>query len=415
MRVRSFTMMSFFAASSFLSIKSYAGDERYWVEVQASSRDERTVISQAGVAIEQVNGEKIGGFAAQSDIERLLKLSLPILMQKPLNYVDGVGIAAFPEKDRAFHDYSEVESDLKLLAKNNPDLVSVFSIGKSIQKRDLYAVRFNSTAKVNESSEKPGIVFMGTHHAREHLSTEIPLMLAQWLVANKDREDIKKLLATRDIYILPLINPDGAEHDHSGGRYKYHRKNMRENAGGALGVDLNRNYGFHWNTGGSSSDPKSEVYHGPAAFSEPETQAVKAFIEAHTNLKVLLSFHTFSELILYPWGHTDDPIADARASRAYVGMAKKMAEWNGYTPQQSSELYISSGDTTDWAWGERGIFSFTFELTPSTQWAGGFYPGAEVIQATFDANLEPALYLIGMTDDPYRAGELSIGLPEGGE
>src|SRR3990172_6427507 len=85
-------------------------------------------------------------------------------------------------------------------------------------------------------------------------------------------------------------------------------------------------------------------------------------------------------------------------------MAQTMAQMTGYTPEQSSDLYIASGDTTDWSWGEKGIFSFTFELTPKFSWGGGgFYPGAGAIATTFQANIRPALYLIDLADDPYRA------------
>jgi carboxypeptidase T len=84
-------------------------------------------------------------------------------------------------------------------------------------------------------------------------------------------------------------------------------------------------------------------------------------------------------------------------------MGKKMASWNHYTPQKSSDLYLASGDTTDWAYEELKIFAFTFELTPDSMFAGGFYPGASVIEPTFKANIEPALYLIEKAENPYSA------------
>ena len=84
-------------------------------------------------------------------------------------------------------------------------------------------------------------------------------------------------------------------------------------------------------------------------------------------------------------------------------MAETMAKWNGYRPQQSSDLYIASGDTTDWSYGAHGIISFTFELDPATIWEGGFYPGQDFIDPTFRKNLEPCLYLIDMADNPYRS------------
>jgi carboxypeptidase T len=83
-------------------------------------------------------------------------------------------------------------------------------------------------------------------------------------------------------------------------------------------------------------------------------------------------------------------------------MARTMASWNKYTPQQASDLYIASGDTTDWAYGELGIFAFTFELSPKSMWDGGFYPGQGVIDRVFNDNLRPLLYMLDVADDPYR-------------
>ncbi len=117
-----------------------------------------------------------------------------------------------------------------------------------------------------------------------------------------------------------------------------------------------------------------------------------------------MSYHTFSELILYPWGGLREPLSDGRALGAYKAMADTMAGWTGYRPMQSSGLYVATGDTCDWAWDELKMFCFTFELTPKSRWEGGFYPGAGAIATTFKKNVDPALYLIGLADDPYRAG-----------
>src|SRR5690606_15216465 len=125
---------------------------------------------------------------------------------------------------------------------------------------------------------------------------------------------------------------------------------------------------------------------GTAAFSEPETRAIRDYVEAHENITILLTFHTYSQLILYPWGYTYDSIANDADRRVHETMATKMAEWNGYTPEQSSDLYTSSGDTTDWAYGVHGIISFTFELDPGSWTGGGFYPGAGMIPHTVQKN-----------------------------
>jgi carboxypeptidase T len=375
-------------------------DSRLWVSVEAPSREDRSAVAAAGVSIEEIAAGKAAGFATPEAIEALRKTGLAF---RTASLSRRFVALDFPKEDAAFHNYSELAADMASVAASAKDLATFFSIGKSLNGRELMAIRLNTTARGMEPSSKPGIVFLGTHHAREHLSTEVPFLLVKHLIENRSKPEVAKLLATRDVYFIPLVNPDGAEYDIDGDIYHMHRKNMRGNANGSIGVDLNRNYGFHWGEGGASPSPNSDTYRGPAPFSEPESQAVKAFVESRKNLKILLSYHTYSELILYPWGHSYNPLPDAKALSAYKAMAQKMASWTGYTPQQSSQLYIASGDTTDWAWGELGIFSFTFELTPKSWGNGGFYPGAAAIASTFQTNIKPALYLIDMAEDPYRS------------
>ncbi|MBI4375465.1 MAG: zinc carboxypeptidase [Elusimicrobia bacterium] len=376
-------------------------DSRLWIVVRAPTKQARTAVADTGISIEQVYGDRVGGIGTRAMIDRLKEQGLaPIHVSE----LDRLLPADFPPEDQAYHNYQELRKELEAIAARAPGLASIFVIGHSHQNREILALRLNTDAAGRQKSGKPAIAFMGTHHAREHLSTEVPLMLAAYLVDKRNEPEISALLSRRDIFILPMINPDGVEHDISGGFYRMHRKNMRENGRGSIGVDLNRNYGFHWGEGGASDRPDSDIYRGPAPFSEPETQAVKSFVEERKDtIKILLSYHTFSELILYPWGHSYDPIPDAEALAAYRAMAGTMGRMTGYTPQQSSELYIASGDTTDWAWGAHRIFSFTFELTPKTMWDGGFYPGADAINTTFNNNIRPALYLIELADDPYRA------------
>ncbi|MBI5630385.1 MAG: zinc carboxypeptidase [Elusimicrobia bacterium] len=374
--------------------------ERFWITIAARTREERSRIVNLGISIEEVLGDRIGGIGTQ---EMLDALNREKIEHTAVSLRQRFGALDFPAEDRAYHNYARLQEELKAIAAAAPDLVSSFSIAKSLRGRDLICLRFNASERERAPSDKPGIAFMGTHHAREHLSTEVPLLLAKYLAENRQKPDIKRLLDSRDIYIIPMVNPDGVEYDIHDGNYHMHRKNMRDSGNGAVGVDLNRNYGFHWGEGGASSNPASDIYRGPSPFSEPETVAIKNFVESRANLRILLSYHTFSELILYPWGHTYDPIDEGPALAAYQSMAQAMGRMTGYKPEQSSELYIASGDTTDWAWGTRGIFSFTFELTPKSMWQGGFYPGAGAIATTFQNNIRPALYLMDLADNPLRA------------
>jgi carboxypeptidase T len=375
-------------------------DSRYWVVIKAGDAPSRSAVANAGVSIEELRPGQIGGFATPKALARAKAAGFTIVTAVPLS--ERVGSLGFPADDKAYHDYAQTVAELKSLAGKAPDIASLFSIGKTLQGREIWALRLCPDAKGTAPSKLPGALFIGEHHAREHLSNEVPLALAGRLVDGRAEPEVARLLATRDVYIIPLLNGDGAEYDVEGDKYHMHRKNMRDNGDGTFGVDLNRNYGYGWGGGGASTDPSDETYRGPSAFSEPETQAVKAFVDARPNLKVLLSYHTFSELVLYPWGHTDSPIEDADALKAYQVMAAEMGRMTGYTPEQSSALYIASGDLTDWSWGEHKIYSFTFEMTPKSMWDGGFYPGTAAIAQSVQLNWRPMLYLIDLADDPSR-------------
>lgn len=378
--------------------------DRLWVVVAADDASQRSQAVDAGINLEEVRPGRAGGFATPKAVARARAAGVKVLSQTRLSLPKRVREKGFPGDDSIYHTYAQTVAELQALAAKAPDLASLFSIGKTLQGRDIWALRLCPDAKTFQPSKLPGALFIGEHHAREHLSNEVPLLLAKRLIEGRQDPEVARLLKSRDITIVPMLNADGAEYDIAGDNYRMQRKNMRDNGDGSVGVDLNRNYGFGWGGGGASADGSDETYRGPSAFSEPETQAVKAFVDAKTNLKVLLSYHTYSELVLYPWGHTDAPIDDAPALKAYKTMADELGRMTGYTPEQSSALYIASGDLTDWSWGEHKIFSFTFELMPGSMGGGGFYPGPAAIATSVQLNWRPMLYLLDLADDPGRAG-----------
>lgn len=391
--------------------QAHSETQSRFIQVSAKTRTERTLVSELGMSIEAVRSDSVWGFASPSVIERLEKTDLKILgnFAPEIGRGGHEGLLDFPSNDSKFHNYAEMVTALRLIQSRHADIARIGSIGKSAEGREIWAIHINTTPEslMAGSSNKPGAVYMGAHHAREHVSSEIPRRLAEYLLDNRSDPKIWALLDNRDIWIIPMVNPDGAEFDISTGRYKYWRKNRAKNVDSTFGVDLNRNYGFQWGTGGSSNDPSSDVYMGTKPFSEPETQVIRDFVSSHLNLKMLLTFHTFSELILYPWGHTYDKVGVKLGSpkdyQVFKKMAETMAQWNHYTPQQSSDLYIASGDTCDWAYGTHGIFAFTFELSPSgSAGAGGFYPGQSILDRVFNDNIKPALYMLENSDDPYK-------------
>jgi carboxypeptidase T len=380
--------------------------EMRFVQIAAKTREQRSAIANTGMSIEATRSDSVWGFANRATLAELSNKGYRVMGD--FDFATGrgghEGMFDFPSTDSKFHNYKELSDELRTLEERNPDLVRIHSIGKTVENRDIWAVHINTNARDLDSgsSSRPGAIFMGNHHAREHLSLEVPLLLAKHLVDNRRAPNISKLLDSRDIWIIPSVNPDGAEYDVAGGNYRMWRKNRTKNNGRSYGVDLNRNYSFGWGTGGSSKDPSSDVYMGPSAFSEPESRAIRDFVNAHLNAKVLLTFHTFSELILYPWGGKFDAVANQRDRDTFVKMAKTMSAWNHYKPEQSSELYIASGDTVDWAYGTHGIFAFTFEMSPTDMMDGGFYPGQDMIEKAFNDNLKPCLYMMDVADDPTK-------------
>ncbi|MEQ1875188.1 MAG: M14 family metallopeptidase [Bdellovibrionia bacterium] len=383
----------------------------YWIKVKATDKYQRTEVIKTGASIEAVRDDYVIAEGTEEVVEKIRALGL-----LETSFVYPQSARDFPQKDEKFHNYGEMLNAMTEIQAVAPEIVALESIGKSFEGRDLVNIRISTD--LGQSSQKPGIVFMGTHHAREHLSTEIPLMLAAYLVREykAGNKDIVALIANREINIIPMVNPDGVEYDIASSSYQGWRKNRRKNANNTMGVDLNRNYAYKWSETGASGNPSSDTYYGTAPFSEPETAAIKKFIDVKQNLNVALSFHTFSELILYPWGWTYDSIADAKDRQAFEKMAGTMSQWNKYKPQQGSDLYLVSGEFTDWAYSEHKIFAFTFEMDPKFAFGiSGFYPGQGVIPGVFQKNLPAALYLISLADNPYKvltpAAEYGLSTP----
>jgi hypothetical protein len=223
---------------------------------------------------------------------------------------------------------------------------------------------------------------------------------------------IRNLVNSRETWIIPSVNPDGAEYDVATGSYRSWRKNRQPNSGSSyVGTDLNRNYGYRWGCcGGSSGSTSSETYRGTAAFSAPETRVIRDFVNSRVvggvqQIKAAIDFHTYSELVLWPFGHTTANTGtgmSADQNNTFATLGRQMAATNGYTPEQSSDLYITDGDSLDWLWGTHRIFAYTFELYPRSSSAGGFYPPASVITRETSRNKEAVLLLAEAADCPYK-------------
>jgi hypothetical protein len=331
-------------------------------------------------------------------------------------------VLAFPAADAGYHDYAEMVTDIQQAASNHPNIFSLFSIGTSYEGREMWAGKISDNVGTDE--DEPEVLFTHHQHAREHLTVEMALYTMHMLTDEYGvDQQITDLVNSREIWIVFDMNPDGGEYDIATGTYQSWRKNRQPN-GGSIGADLNRNWGYKWGCcGGSSGTASSETYRGAAPFSAPETDVVRDFVNSRVingkqQITTSIDFHTYGELIMWPYGYTftdvpADMIQDDRDAMAAIGQA--MAATNGYTPQQSSDLYITDGSTRDWQYGAYRIFSFGFEMYPVTSGQGGFYPGDEIIPAQTSRNRAAILYLLDKADCPYKVigkeGQYCSGAP----
>ncbi len=310
----------------------------------------------------------------------------------------------FPKGYEAFHTYAEMVADIRAVQAAHPDIVRLFSIGKSYKGRDLWAAKVSDNVAVDEA--QPEVLYDGLTHSDEHMGLEMTLQILHWLADGYGRDArITNIVNSREVWIVFAVNPDGAEFDISGGRFHHWRKNRQPNAGTtAIGTDLNRNFGYHWGGGGRTSvNPRAITYRGPSAFSAPETRAMRAFLASRVvngrqQIRTAISFHEYGRLVMWPYGYTHTHVPADMTSQdraALVAIGRKMAASNGYRPEQASDLYVTSGTTRDYEYGTYRIFAYSFELSNVD------YPKSPVIATETARNRDAVLYLAEQAGCPY--------------
>jgi carboxypeptidase T len=344
---------------------------------------QRSQISRTGVDVLGSSGTTTEIIGTQADAARLRALGFRVEHRLDIDRspVSANAIADFPPADSGFHNYAEVTTELRNAASTYSSIGRLSSVGNSYQGRALNMFKISDNVATDEN--EPEVLFTCNQHAREHLTTEMCLRIVNRFTQGYATDSaIKRFVDSTEIYVIPNVNPDGSEYDIESGSYRYWRKNRQGN-----GTDPNRNWGYNWGCcGGSSGSSTSETYRGTAAFSAPETRAVSNFVLSRRiggvqQIKASIDFHTYSELVLWPFGFTYNDTApgmtQAEATR-FQTLGRQLAATNNYTPQQSSDLYITDGTIDDWLWGTQKILSFTFEMYPRGS-SPGFYPPDEQI------------------------------------
>ncbi|NLF37988.1 hypothetical protein GX586_00995, partial [bacterium] len=318
---------------------------------------------------------------------------------------EGWRIALDEEATRAFTQFlprefyggyrsvDELYRDCAAVTAAHPAITEIVKYGESQNKMmggekhgttncagyDLIAVR---VANRQVSGPKPVFFLMANIHAREVTTPEMAMRFLDWLTRSySTNADARWIVDHQETYIVPTANPDGhfivSLHDPPYTQRKNGRRGgsayWPPNGSQQYGVDCNRNHSYMWGASGSSTAPMDLTYRGAGAASEPEVSNLEAFVSAlipdqrgpapsdpapETTAGILVSLHSYSELVLWPWGY-GSAVAPNNAGLQRIG--QKFTTYNSYTPQKASQLYYASGDSVDWAYGALGIPAYTFE------------------------------------------------------
>ena len=286
-----------------------------------------------------------------------------------------------------YFTYAEMLAILDSMQLLYPGLISLrapIDTFHSIEGRPIYWVRVSNNPNVDQPA-KPQMIYTALHHAREPGSISSTIYYLWYLLEHYNTDPhIKTIIDNTELYFVPCVNPDGylyniGTNPTGGGMW---RKNRRVNAGGTMGVDLNRNYGFNWayDNIGSSPTSSSDTYRGTAAFSEPETQAIKWFDEHH-HFKISLNYHTYGNDVIYPWGYIGSLLTPDSSN--FVADGAFITQYTPYRYGTGDQTvgYVTNGDSDDWGYGEQVTKNKILSMTPETGLTEfGFYtPIANII------------------------------------
>lgn len=345
---------------------------------------------------EQVEALRARGYSVNVDEERSAAMRAP---------------AGYP----CYRAPDEIEAQLKGFAASYPHLCELADIGDSWDKvnagggHDIWKLRLTrmdeAAARGDGLSGRPILFVMANIHAVELISSEAAMRFVEWLLHGYGRDpEATWILDNREVHVVPMVNPDGRMKVENG---LYWRKNTNSLDGCAArrqyGVDLNRNFDTNWAGPGTSGDPCVYNYHGSAAASEPETQALvqtigKLFPNPADDTGLLLTLHSYGHYVLWPWGNgytasgllpKDKPGLEA--------LGHRFAQDNGYTNMIADDFYYAAGATEDWAYEHLDIAGYTFEMgtdqpTPCDQ-----------IDEDIDNNIKAFIYAAKAAGpDPYE-------------
>lgn len=346
------------------------------------------------------------GFRVETDVEATLA-------NARLASAERAGMKSIPGF-ACYRTVEETEATMAALVADASGLAEIIDIGPSwraLNGGPGYQLKVLRATNRAIAGPKPTVFIMSSVHAREYTPAELSTRFVEQLIAGYGVDaDATWLLDHHEVHALLQANPDGRKKAETGLSW---RKNVNTNfcgAGNSAGIDLNRNFPFEWgNWNGSSGVACDSTFRGPAPASEPETQAITAYVrsifqdrresplDAAADLDttgVFFDVHSFSGLVLWPWGFNESLAPNATALQV---LGRRLAWFNTYTPQAAVGLYPTDGTTDDFAYGELGVPAFTFELGTAF-----FQDCARFESEIYPDNREALLYALRVARAPYR-------------
>jgi carboxypeptidase T len=377
---------------------------------------ETNAVAGTGAAVNSFEHGLLNITATPDEIAKIEQLGFKAERQDAMPRAADATPLDFPSADSNYHNFNEMTAEINQAVTDHPNVLRKTVIGTSYEGREMVALKISDNVATDE--DEPEILFTHHQHAREHLTVEMALYILREFTDKYGTDtQVTNLVNSREIWIIPDLNPDGGEWDIRNGSYSGWRKNRQPNSGSSnVGTDLNRNWPYQWGCcGGSSGTTSSETYRGPSPSSSPEVTNVINFVRSRIvggvqQIKTNIDFHTYSELVLWPFGYTYNDTAPGMTQAEYntfATLGQQMAATNNYTAEQASELYITDGSIDDWLWGDQRIYSYTFEMYPSSGGLNGFYPPDEVIPAQTSRNRAAVLMLLDYSDCPARVINLT--------
>ena len=335
-------------------------------------------------------------------------------LHRPQSALPGqvAGIPGYP----CYRTVEETYATAGQIASAHPSLASWIDIGDSWKRfafgsdsgQDMMVLRLTNALI---GGDKPKLFVLSSIHGREYAPAELNTRFAEYLVNHYGTDaDATWLLDYHEIHLLFHANPDGRERAEAGKSWRKNADNNYCSNTDLRGADLNRNFEFAWGCCNGSSDYVCDLtYRGPNPASEPETQAIQDYVRSifldqrdvpltspapPDATGVFIDLHSYGELVLWPWGFTTSTPPNNTALRT---LGRKFAYFNGYTPEQSIELYPTDGTTDDFSYGELGLASYTFELGTA------FFQSCSTFEGDILAdNIAALLYAAKIVRTPYQ-------------